>query len=387
MDGGKDMRRRRDLGHVRERGAGVRVQGVLNVRFFRQIGAIGFFVTVGYLAFVALATLPFTDRNRPLDTGQAPATIFDTEPKAVVYGIETLARPGPKVVLLGASNVREGLRPPELSSALGGVEVDNLAVGATNIREISEVVDLVYRVTPADSRRDLTFVLGVWYGTFVDDARRWPDHLTSVDVEMLRYGLYTRHGDDEPRPIVDGALFPLVMTGIRPVLLLSHVRNAVIAPVVDRARGRVAGLMVGGGAARVVPADRNVRTPDDGEKGDALRFWVGYMGPVDKWSAAGFEELVGLANRISKAGSSLLVLDLPIPNWHARASVYFGEYQKRKRPFLAQLAGIDRVSYANLQDGFSDDQFYDSAHPRPKVTGLWANRTAAVLGPVLSMPR
>jgi hypothetical protein len=332
---------------------------------------------------VVVASAIFPDRQVPLDTAEASATLFLTEPKLVVYDIGRLARPGPKVILLGASNVREGLRPAELSPRLGGIEVDNLAVGATNMREIAEVVDLVHWATPTSTHRDLTFVLGIWYGTFVDDKRRWPNGQTAVDVEMLRYSLFAPRDGGTPRPVLGTVLTPFAIKQLKSILLLSYLRNQRILPMIESGMARLP-FLVGAPDPPSGPAgDHDTLILSDPGKRTALGNWLNYMGPVDQWTDAGLGSLVALAARIIGAGGRLIVLDLPIPSWHADNIPYFSEYQRRKTPFIDKLRSMDRVTYADLQSGFIDGDFYDSAHPRPKVTAMWADRAAAVLSPAL----
>lgn len=103
------------------------------------------------------------------------------------------------------------------------------------------------------------------------------------------------------------------------------------------------------------------------------------MGPIDNWTDAGFGDLVNLARRVSAAGSKLIVVDLPLPSWHANGVPYFQQYQRRKQPFIAELGKLDRVTYANMQKGFPDEEFYDSAHPRPKATWRWSERLTEII--------
>ena len=74
-----------------------------------------------------------------------------------------------------------------------------------------------------------------------------------------------------------------------------------------------------------------------------------------------------------------MIVDLPLPSWHARGVNAFADYQRRKWTFYGAMLRIRDVSYINLQQGFPDDGFYDSIHPKPKAAEEWAIRMAVGL--------
>jgi hypothetical protein len=46
---------------------------------------------------------------------------------------------------------------------------------------------------------------------------------------------------------------------------------------------------------------------------------------------------------------------------------------------LADLRGRPGVSVLTMDDVATDDDFSDEVHPKPRVTGRWADRLATVL--------
>ena len=92
----------------------------------------------GVLMVVSYVQFPVGEGAR-IDTGLADKSLFGTEPKYLIFSLDALKRPGPRILFIGGSNVREGFRPEEVQAE--NAPVDNLAVGASEIHETAEVVD------------------------------------------------------------------------------------------------------------------------------------------------------------------------------------------------------------------------------------------------------
>ena len=63
------------------------------------------------------------------------------------------------------------------------------------------------------------------------------------------------------------------------------------------------------------------------DKGRYLSFWSDYMGERDL-SAQQFMQLNKMLSSIEAAGGRALILDLPIPVWHAQGAVHHQIYKK-----------------------------------------------------------
>jgi len=308
-----------------------------------------------------------------LDTGTAGTDLLfgGTGLPAVVYGRAPLMRSGAQVILIGASNVRFGFRSAELSTDLGGLPVQNMGISGGSPKEFGEVAQLAYEAVPEASWKDITFVLGVWYGSFVPHDTT---EVQAIESEMSRYGIYRKTGDAAFESRLPRALTPALLAGVRPLILINRQWikfNLADSIVVDLDFSRPvpdAGVDLAG-------QDQAQLTEAEKQADIKLRLGNG----TNTVTAEGFQELVDLAQLVSSRGSRLVIVDLPLPAWHSSAVPYFKDYQERKLPVIDRLTHLPGISYIDLQDGFPDEGFADSVHPRPRETAIWAERLAAAL--------
>lgn len=319
--------------------------------------------------------------DRDIDTQRAKASLYATEPKYLVFNLSALDHEGARVLLLGGSNVREGLRPNFLKPRIGNVEVDNLAIGACDVREVAQIVDAVYAHVPQTSWSDLTFVVGIWYGLFRTAARSWPNGVTDIDNELLRYGLYYRDGPIMRRRVPQ-SWEPVLQQALRPLLWISRIYDAYVSTTTDWLRIRLLRL-VGEVPLDVSVTDRDRFTLTPAQRAASLDYWRQYMGPADAWDGRPFVALAELARIITRHGSRLVLLDLPLPPWHRAGVPYDDDYRRLEQSLLRETAALPGVTYRSMQDNFGDDDFYDSAHPRPRATARWAEQAAGAIGPAI----
>ena len=79
-------------------------------------------------------------------------------------------------------------------------------------------------------------------------------------------------------------------------------------------------------------AGRMPPTLDDaGRHARSLAFWRNYVGTDGPLSDVQFQRLDRLVRWLSEAGVRVLLVDLPLPQWHARRSPHYADYQQRKR--------------------------------------------------------
>ena len=328
-------------------------------------GIYGSLLAISYIAFV-------DDPDNAIDSARANNTVYGTEPRYVLYKLDELLFSGPQVILVGASNVREGFRPDQLQPLLSR-HVNNLAIGSSNIRQVSEVVDLAYSHIPQTLWPELTFVYGAWYGQFVSDARIWSNNQTSIDNEGVRFGLYTLEGG-QLKSHIPKALMPTLKGLIRPLMLVQTFYTTTIYNT--KLKGQSIFLRLTGKKLKPsIRPDNEFHLTDEQKQGAILQ-WFNYMGPVEKWDERGFEELLVLAKSIHDHGSHLVILDLPLPSWHRDAVPYQAIYLQRMTALARKLELIPGVSLHSIANDFTDDDFYDSAHPRPRITSRWAELAA-----------
>ena len=308
---------------------------------------------------------PPTEGGDTLDTGNAWAAIYHSEPRAVVLGRAPLRLPGRQIALLGASNVEVPFPTAALRPLLPGWRIHNLGLGNANAHEVAEVADLLLERVPPAQRSDLTVVIGIWYGLFIADERRWKGRLTDIEVEGLRYGIY-RRSEAGLLPVVAPSWVDYASFALRPLLAV----EVALKNRLGRWRQRI-----GSG-----PRDLNAPPLNATEREDALRFWAEQVGtPGGRLDDAQFARLLAMVRRLSGAGARMILLDLPLPSWHRAQSPSFADYEQRKRPWLSSATALPGVTYRNLQALGDDADFYDEVHPRPPAREKWVRSLAEIL--------
>lgn len=337
----------------------------------RYVGVMLLAMIVLFGALLGMSFIIFPDSPGRIDTGLSEDSLYQTDPKYLFFSLEELNCPGPRVIVLGSSNARSGLRPQQLEPLLGQ-PVFNLSISGSTIGETAQVVALAYEKIPPTSWAKQTFVYGVTYYQFAAESRYWPGGVTSIDVEAARYGRYTRDGD-RWRPRFPAAWMSLFEGALRPQLMVSWaIRRA----------GQAAGRFVRTSTFRLIGRrtpltdfDLAVETPQ--EKNTEIAFRKTIIGPVDEWDDSAFGNLLSLARTIHDHGSRLIILDLPLPRWHREAMAPYQElYRLRLNAISKALAENPGVPVRSIADGFDDDEFVDGVHPRPHATGHWAERAA-----------
>ena len=329
----------------------------------------------GVLLALAWLTVPRDPPHQRIDTARAAETLYLTEPKYVFFARERLHSATPKVLLLGASNTMAGLKQRELQPLLPDLEVHNLAVGGANIHELAQLAELVREVQSPEARRRSTYVLGLWYGLFAADQARWhtPDRNpgdTDIDIERYRYGFYRRTPQGAV-PVLSPRYLATEETLVLPYLALD--RAARDLTVTLRAK-------LSGKAPKLTDEQRNARVISVDEQQRYLAFWRDYMGRETRLSQESFVQLEQLVRALVADGSRVVLVDLPIPSWHARGSALAADYRERLQAALPGLTSLPGVSALDMARDGSDDDYSDEVHPKPRVSPRWAERLARALG-------
>jgi hypothetical protein len=327
------------------------------------------------LAGASFVVFPDPSSAGPRDFQAAEQTLYMTVPKYVFLGRSVLANPDRKIILVGASNTGVGFRQKLVQSNLGCAKVSNLAMGGANISEVRQVVDLVHEVQNDQERRLNTFVIGVWFGMFIDSDVKYAEgdrHRgeTDVDIERYRYGFYRRTPDGPVAVLPAKWLDAGVMT-IRPFLLLEKVAR--------EARAGVNLVLTGRTSAQRTDDERESVVMSDAEKQEALESWKETMGRTSDISPTQVEVLKQTIQALLDSGEKVVLVDLPIPAWHREASPYQPSYRRALTDLLREFGDQPNFSSLNMDDLDNDLDYSDEVHAKRHLADVWSTRLARKL--------
>lgn len=321
------------------------------------LGALGFWHAAAWA--VSMVVVP---PRRLVDSLPASETVYLTDAKLVAAGVANMgATEVPKMIFFGPSNVTSAFRPHEVRRLFPEYEVHQLSLGFHNMTHARLEARLLTRTIPPRALRESVFVLGVWYGGFVENG-----HHALFDMEgvFVRSGLFRREGG-EVVPIASPAVLPALVHLLRPFHFAQWL-------VESKA-----------GTYRPHEFDRFVNAPARGrEKEDSLEVIE------DKWLRRAdrtladqqFEELLETARLIDAAGARLVVVDMALPRWHTEHARYLPSYQRQKERYWAELKKLPRTQIVDLtqvEEITADDAFYDLNHVTLEASVKWAEALKA----------
>jgi hypothetical protein len=347
------------------------MRAILKQGLYLLIALAGIYAALLGLSY---ALVPPGNRAEGLDSALAGSTLFTTEPKYVLLNRAALRPDLPRIVVVGASNSVVGFKQRELQSLLPDAEVDNLSVGGSNMTQIAQIVDLVQDLQDAAARRRTTYVIGMWYGMFTQNTFRWgtPDRHegdTDINIEQYRYGFY-RRTQNGPKQILPPGKLQLGVMLIHPYLAFDGLSRWVTEALRDHLAGR---------PPHRTDAERNATIVSAADKELALKYWHEQMHSNGSIADEQFVVLKDLILRTVAQGSRVVLVDLPIPRWHAENSPFYPDYLRQKNLLLAALQEKAGVTHLEMADQNNDLDFSDEVHPKPRVTQQWAARVAAQL--------
>jgi hypothetical protein len=347
------------------------MRAILKQGLYLSLALVGIYSVLLALSY---ALVPAVNDGRGLNSSLAEDSIYITDPKYVFLNRAAVRPDANRVVFIGASNTAVGFKQREVQQLVPSWEVDNLSVNGSNMTQVAQIVDLVQELQNPAARRRTTFVIGIWYGMFVPDAYRWttPDRHsgdTDIDIERYRYGFYWR-SDTGPRPIVPANELSLGVMLIHPYLVFDELSRLASKGLRERLKGK---------PPRRTDDERNASILSEADRVRALNYWREQMhgdGPIPE------EQFIVLRRLVEKTlaqGSKVVLVNLPIPQWHTERSPYYASYLERKTALLSSLQGKPDFSYMEMAGQNDDLDFSDEVHPKPRVTPDWATRIAARL--------
>ncbi|WFU39401.1 hypothetical protein QA640_34330 [Bradyrhizobium sp. CB82] len=333
--------------------------------------------TILYVLLGGASFLVFQDPpgGGPRDFQAAERTLYMTVPKYVVLGRSVLDNPGRKVILVGASNTSVGFRQAMVQPNLSCAGVSNLGMGGANISEVKQVIDLVHEVQNEQNRRLNTFVIGTWFGMFVDSDVKYAEgdrHRgeTDVDIELYRYGFYRRTPDGAVA-VLPPKWLDWGVTALRPFLLFEKLARQTRASVNLVLTGRTSVQRTDDERESVVMSER--------EKQEALEYWKVSMGGKDEISRAQVDVLKETIAALLDSDEKVLLVDLPIPAWHRDASPYQRGYQEALKGVVQEFSRRPNFASLSMDDLDENLDYSDEVHAKRHLAQIWSTRLAMAL--------
>ena len=329
------------------------------------------FLILWYALAFAASYLIYPPYPETIYTRASDYTIFQDPYRHMVLGIPRVAlTPAEKIFFIGSSNVREGFPPDDLKLFFPGKEIHNLGMGASNITQTIEQVEFIMNTVPEKVIEDSIFVLGIFYGVFVDNDKRWEGDITTFAKAAVGSRLY-RINKEKVMPVMNPRYLPYITKLVRPFLAfpISHKSDVFKKNTVMFVHNLLRNRKVDFSVYRTEESE-TVITED--YKQTALEFWRNYIGTEDgSLKDEQFREFLRLCRIIKDAGAVLVVVDMPLPEWHSLRSPYYSDYQKKQYYFKRAEEHYD-VLYFNMQGSMQDSSFCDSVHPKPEMRSKWS---------------
>lgn len=309
----------------------------------------------------------------------------------LIYSRGVLASSKQDILIVGASDSVEGFRPDLIQPSCPQWAVHNLASGGSNIEEDILALKLYYEVAPAKPH---IVVLGIGYTRFLPSALKYGNLAIPLQREMVRYGFYRSLPGGDLGLSVPTRWQPVFVAMLRPLFWVSHVvatPNALLFSLVQRGGFWLKKLEQEGFApirdmlTRIyrfqilgiaLDDQRAVAASEVGERKKELleHYESGMKVKPEAMPATEYERLNDLMTMVTAHGGKLLLVDMPIPLWHAEASAHDRSYHARLPGFLKTLVANTNVRYGSLRDLDRSELFYDGHHPNPSTRPILASR-------------
>jgi hypothetical protein len=330
------------------------------------------YILLGSASFIVF---PDPSSDGPRDFQAAERTLYMTVPKYVVLGRSVLDNPDRKIILVGASNTGVGFKQKLIQASLSCANVSNLAMGGANISELGQVIDLVHEVQSDRDRTLNTFVIGLWFGMFVDSDAKYADAdrnrgETDVDIERYRYGFYRRTADG-PVPVLPPKWLDAGVIALRPFLLFEKLARQV--------RAGLNLVLTGRTTAQRTDDERESVVMSEKEKQKALEYWTESMGRRSEISRAQVELLKEIVERLLNAGEKVVLVDLPIPAWHRDASPYQRSYREALTGLVQRFDNQPNFTSLSMDDLDNNLDYSDEVHAKRHLAEVWSTRLATAL--------
>lgn len=367
------------------------IYGFLMRTILRQIVLlfVGLLFWYGLALAVSLYVVPAQEL---VDTGNQEKNLHNLFEDHRVGTVRTLAfemwklqrKEKPKLIFFGSSNVFIGFRPEYLEPLFPEYEIAILAIPGGNISEAMEVIRILRAGFPEGSFQDSVFVVGMFHLLVCEPQHPNPDLLREG---LLKSGFYILDGESI-KPRFPAKVMDITSGMLRPYFFFQYLVRAydlnrlkperMIPQVGKRLGSRTYGLSWERAVANENKFGWKGRKPFNRplteEQRQWIREWYGLGMPRDSLEPY-FEQLLDLCKLTEEMEVSLVLIDMPLADWHQKTSPRFPLYQKTKKEYINRTLKYPHVRYYNFLDlpGFSEaSTFYDHVHPFKEIARKWS---------------
>jgi hypothetical protein len=350
------------------------------------------FFVLFYLAALGLSLLLVPFSQAVFDTQLAidgqPA--WGNDARYVVFNQSYFSADRNRLIVLGASTARDAFRPELIQPMPNGCAVANLALSGSNISEIGDGVQVLYDALPAGRHGRLTFVVGSYYMLFASDRQLWHGTNNPMVAEMLRYGQYARARDGRLAPAVRGGAALGFAMLLRPVALTPALPKLVFNAILNNSLGLqmkafLHGLMYKKGFSDWQnyldqQSDLNAVSISPYWRAELLKQRLEAAGGDHELPREQFDRLRQLIDLVTRNGDAIMIADLPIPTWHAAGVPKLEtSYDRQISDIVRRYHGVRGFGYLDMRSINDPDDFFDSAHVKPRLWPAWSGRLATYL--------
>ena len=320
---------------------------------------------LGYLALLLFSFLIWkSEATAGIDSRAGDHSLYGTSIREVVYSLPKLSVPADKpLLIIAGGSIARAFRPDIIAEAMPGFSVDNLAIVASNLTALRQLVEDVSRVRPPASMKRTTFVIVTSFDMLIDNKHQYAGSAYSgYEQEKLRNHLW----EGPPGhlvPTIDPAMLPWAINALRPAFMfyLLELRGHIAAT-----RSAVKLFRLSGLSGRV-PSEVN-------EKRSIQWAQLAQMLPETRDQATGgseqFNELIALLADIRRAGASVVIVKSPVLQWLRERSSTFKWFDQQ----LSSLASTSNLAVIDLTETASDQEFVDALHTTAAADALWTGR-------------
>jgi hypothetical protein len=332
---------------------------------------------LGYLALLLFSFLVWKSQaTAGIDSRAGDHSLFGTAIREVVYSLPKLSVPTDKpLLIIAGSSIARAFRPDIIAEAMPGFSVDNLAIVASNLTVLRQLVEDVSLVRPRASMERTTFVIVTSFGMLIDNKHQWDGSAyTGYEQEKLRNHLW-EGPPGHLTPTVDTAMLPWAIDALRPAFMFyllelrCHIAATHSAVKLFRLSGRL---------------------PSEGNEKRSIQWAeLAQMLPETRDQSTGgseqFNEMIALLADIRRAGASVVIVKAPVLQWLRERSSTFKWFDQQ----LNSLASTSNLAVIDLTETAPDREFVDALHATAAAEALWTGRLITGLkasGPHLEKP-